>query len=102
MDAAAPAGIETWLLNEAMTVPDLGTVVESLCNRLNAAGLPVDRASTHVQTLHPRYVAVSRIWESGKGVREVRPLYDPAGLADYRRSPLRVVRETGVRLDVRL
>jgi adenylate cyclase len=85
-----------------LKLPDLGAVVEALSNRLCAAGVPLARATSHVQTLHPRYVAISRIWEQGKGVREVRPLYDPAGLQDYQQSPLRMVRESQCCLDVRL
>ena len=102
MDAIAPLSIETWLLHDALKLPDLGAVVEALANRLCAAGVPLARATSHVQTLHPRYVAISRIWEQGKGVREVRPLYDPAGLQDYQQSPLRMVRESQCCLDVRL
>lgn len=98
--AAGP--LIAWLLAEGRFVSDIGGVIEALAERLNAAGLPVVRATSHVQTLHPQFRAVMRLWRPGRGVREMRPEHAMGDTDTYRLSPLKRVRDTGAWLDVRL
>lgn len=83
------ASIETWLLDEAMGDDDLLSLFESFIWRLLAAGLPLDRASLHVGTLHPQLFGFAWNWNSQDGLcDEVR--VDEAALRNdaYRRNPL--------------
>ncbi len=102
VDREAIAAIESWLMSQARFLPDLGTVLEALSNRLVEAGIPLCRSTTIIQTLHPRYVAVSRIWTCGEAMREERPVYNPDSVTMYERSPLRYIRENDCWLNVRL
>src|SRR5687768_14400007 len=49
-----PEAIEAWLFDGAMRENDMLTLFEELAWRLAAAGLPVDRLTLHVGTLHPQ------------------------------------------------
>lgn len=101
--AAAQKAIESWLLTGALELPDLGMVLDQFSERLNEDGIPVTRSTTHVRTLHPRYVAVTRIWRKGEGSTEWRPLYVPDGVtSEYVRSPLQHMHETKTLLNARL
>ena len=101
--AAAQKAIETWLLTDALALPDLGVVLDRFAERLNTDGVPVVRATTHVRTLHPRYVAVTRVWHRGTGSEEWRPLYVADGtISEYVRSPLLHLHTTQEPLNVRV
>ncbi len=86
MSAAAEAEaraqpIVAWLLQE---------------ERLRAAGLPVARASLHIQQLHPQLASRSLVWdrESG-GTVELGHEHSIQSREMYLASPVRVIREGG-------
>jgi len=56
------ADIEAWLLSDALKADDLLLLYEELLWRLVAAGLPLDRASLHVGTLHPQIYGYAWNW----------------------------------------
>lgn len=88
--------IEAWLLGDAMRVDDLLALFASLVSRLVSIGLPLDRASLHVGTLHPQLFGFAWNWNRADGLfDEVR--VDSASLKtdSYRRSPLCRVIEQG-------
>jgi adenylate cyclase len=65
--ASAPATnstaeIETWLLRGAAREPEMLLVLESFIWRLIAAGLPLDRVSLHIGTLHPQLLGFAWNW----------------------------------------
>ncbi|MPZ10117.1 MAG: adenylate/guanylate cyclase domain-containing protein [Kiloniellaceae bacterium] len=92
--AAAPAQTsldetEAWLLAGAIDSDDLLLLFESFIWRLVAAGLPLDRASLHVGTLHPQLFGFAWNWtRSDVFCDEVK--VDEASLQTeaYRRNPL--------------
>ena len=99
--AAAP-GVTTvddiiaWLLGDAIGDNDLLTLFESLVWRLVAAGLPLDRASLHVGTLHPQMIGLTWNWELADAIcDEVRVGEASLGTDAYRRNPLFRVIEHG-------
>ncbi|MEM7251871.1 MAG: hypothetical protein AAF493_10640 [Pseudomonadota bacterium] len=55
-----------WLLRDARFLSSPELVIESLCERLNADGLPIDRAAVYLFSLHPLYAGVRYVWEEGK------------------------------------
>lgn len=99
--AAAPArtdlaAIEHWLLHEAGRDRDLLAFVESFAWRLVAAGMPLDRLSLHIGTLHPQLIGFSWSWASGDGLCDEVQVANAANASDsYRRNPLRLVFELG-------
>ncbi len=99
--AAAPAGqsfdrIEEWLLGDAAAENDLLEFYESLVWRLVAAGMPLDRASLHVGTLHPQLSGFAWNWNSTDGLCDEVKVAEAALKADsYRRNPLFAVIDRG-------
>jgi adenylate cyclase len=98
------AEIEDWLLDGAMRENDMLALFEPLAWRLVAAGLPVDRATLHVGTLHPQIIGFGWHWNRGDGLcDEIKVGERTLTSAAYRRSPLFRVIEHGesLRLDLR-
>lgn len=94
--------VETWLLGAAVEQDDLLMLIESLVWRLVAAGLPLDRASLHVGTLHPQLFGFAWNWNRGDGLcDEVK--VDEASLRTeaYKRNPLYRVIDCGERVRAR-
>ncbi|WP_375454949.1 adenylate/guanylate cyclase domain-containing protein [uncultured Methylobacterium sp.] len=86
--------IRDWLLSEGARIPEPGELHAAFAERLNAIGVPVDRTSTAIDTLHSEYSGIGRVWtrETGTTVR----LF-PHGAASanaYAASPFRTVHES--------
>ena len=83
------AEIETWLLSDAAREHDLLLLFETLIWRFIAAGLPIDRASLHVGTLHPQLLGFAWNWEKSDGFCDETRVASSALTSDaYRRNPL--------------
>lgn len=88
--------VEGWLLTDALGEEDVLLFFEQLCWRLVAAGLPLDRASLHVGTLHPQLFGFGWNWNRVDGLcDEVRVAEAALANDAYRRNPLFQVIETG-------
>jgi adenylate cyclase len=89
--------IAKWLLNAGRRIGTPGELLTALCERLVGRGLPLDRASLHISTLHPQVRGIRYLWQSGSGQQaEVRyGRLDTTVDAAYRLSPLYVVHQTG-------
>ncbi len=97
-----PDAVLDWLTTGAIGETDTLALFEGLAWRLVAAGLPLDRASLHVGTLHPQMIGFAWNWARADGLcDEIR--VDGASLKTdaYRRNPLFRVIEHGetVRVD---
>ena len=64
---AAASRVRGWLVQEARTKRDTGFLVAGLCERLNEAGVPIDRGSLALETLHSEHAAIGRFWVKGEG-----------------------------------
>ncbi|MBZ4417524.1 adenylate/guanylate cyclase domain-containing protein [Myxococcus sp. RHSTA-1-4] len=63
-----------WLVSEARSVESPAPLLEALCQRLQAQGVPLARASISLFTLHPLLHGRSFRWRPGQGVStEVHP-----------------------------
>jgi adenylate cyclase len=88
-DATTIDAIEAWLLDEAMSENDMLPLVESLWWRITATGLPLDRGSLHVGTLHPQVYGFAWNWERADGVcDELRIAESVLDYDGYRLAPL--------------
>ena len=99
-----PAGRKTellrWLTEEGRFAPDIGLLLEVLCEKLTALGVPIARATAHVRTLHPEFRGVTRIWRRGESI-EIRTIRHGIEFTDdYESSPIQYIIETGQWLDV--
>ena len=90
---AALEEIEDWLIREALGQPDIGEMFAGFCERLVAAGMPVERAMLTWATLHPLVEAESAFWRSGHDVELSQYRHDEEETEDWLQSPIRAVLE---------
>lgn len=79
--------IETWLIGKALGDPEILQLFESLCQRLHAVGVPVERAVLSWPTLHPLFRAEQVFWWLGKGARLEQHYHSAAGSDAWMKSP---------------
>lgn len=93
--------VEAWLLSEAVGYSDLIVLFEAFVWRLVATGLPLDRASLHVGTLHPQLLGFAWNWNIADGLCDEIKVAERALKTDaYLRSPLAMVLEEGKVVDL--
>ena len=101
--ASPPAGRKTellrWLSEEGRFAPDIGRLLEALCEKVTALGVPIARATTHVRTLHPEFRGVTRIWRRGESIEFRTTRHGIEFTSDYQNSPIQHVIKTGQWLD---
>ena len=100
--AAVAAQINGWLIREARFLPGSREVLEQFCERVFAAGVPIDRVSLHQRAFHPQYRGVSRIWCPDRPMVEKFMDHGIEKTATYIESPVRLVVEEGLSLNWRL
>jgi adenylate cyclase len=98
-----PAGRKTelfgWLTEEGRFAPDIGRLLEVLCEKLTALGVPIARATAHVRTLHPEFRGATRIWRRGESIEIRTTRHGIESTSDYQNSPIQYIIETGQWLD---
>jgi adenylate cyclase len=86
--------IRDWLLTEAREKKDQDSLLATLAEQLNAAGVPIDRASMTTETLHTEHAAVTSLWfKNGGSERRAFP-YSGGAKDTYERSPFYHVHQT--------
>src|SRR5512141_1646811 len=95
------AALRDWLIDEAGFLEHFGLVLDALCERLLAAGLPLARATTHIRVVHSERIGLSRVWRRGQPTIEQHFGFDDAVEAMYLRSPIRYAHEERRRLELR-
>ena len=99
--AAAPGvsdvpAIEQWLLRDAAGEKQLLELVESFAQRVVIAGIPVDRLTLHMGTLHPQLVGFGWVWNSADQLCDEVKVPDAIAATDsFLRNPIPRVRESG-------
>ena len=91
-----------WLAEEGRFAPDTGGLLEMLCEKLAALGVPIARATVHVRTLHPEFRGISRVWRRGESIEIRTALHGIEHTSDYQDSPVQHIIETGQWLDITL
>ena len=94
--------IGDWLMREGRFAADNAALFSRFCERLAAAGVPLDRASMHLRAVLAQYRGVSRIWKPGEPLEERFMDHGIEKTATYLESPVRFVVEERQRLEWRL
>ena len=94
--------LSDWLVRDGRALPDNSALLAGFCERVFAAGVPVDRVSLHQRAFHPQYRGVSRIWRPGQPVEQTFLDHGIEKTATYLESPVRRVIEDRQSLDWRL
>lgn len=89
--------ITRWLVRVGLEAADEGAVLDGLCGRLVAAGIPLWRAATGAELLHPLLDARGCRWLRGQGI--VKEDYSRDGgdfrdEEDWHKSPFYVLAQT--------
>jgi adenylate cyclase len=98
-----PGPLLNWLIGDARKLADGGALLINLCERLNASGLPLARASFHLRLLHPQLFGMGFYWS--RGAEEVRIYQAEHGIQEtdlYQKSPMRALFEGKERVRQRL
>jgi len=95
------AALRDWLIEDAGFLEHFGLVVEGLCTRLIAAGLPLARATSHIRVVHSERIGVTRVWRRGQATVEQHFGFGPEVEDMYQRSTVRVAHEARQRLELR-
>jgi adenylate cyclase len=82
------AEIEDWLIGKALGDPDITRLFETLCERLHAVGIPLDRASLSWPTLHPLFRSEQVFWRRGAGTEFQQYIHGVNKSEAWLRSPL--------------
>ena len=99
-DAAA---VIEWLMREGRCCKGEAELLDALCWRLYAAGLPVGRATLHIGTLHPQYAATGCRWVRQQGATyELLVQHGVRTSPIYLASPMRPIFEEGARIRRRI
>lgn len=95
-DRTDPAGIERWLLGPALEEADAMLLIETFLWILRAAGIPLDRASFHVGTLHPQIAGYAWNWRAEDRITD-EVIVGPEARSQeaYLRNPLAPVFDRG-------
>ncbi len=60
-----------WLARESVLEPYIDNLFGGACNRLRADGVPLDRATLHLRTLHPQLLGATITWRPGMQDAEI-------------------------------
>jgi adenylate cyclase len=83
-----------WLTNDTRDERFMENIFAALCNRLQAAGVPLKRASLHLQIQHPQWLGGRITWSDGMQVAElVRVDHDVRGRSEYIGSPAQEIHD---------
>jgi len=102
--SAGPGDVQPlidWLIDRATYPFEMPTLLEELCPRLVAAGLPLMRANLGFRVLHPLIRALTLTWRRGEDRVEHSLYSEPPRQMDWQRTPyanLVGARHTSLRL----
>jgi adenylate cyclase len=88
--------VSRWILREGPHIDSEVELFDELCWRLVGDGVPLWRATLHIQTLHPQIRGIGTRWlRESKIIEEYRILQGSEATDEYLRSPIRTTVERG-------
>jgi adenylate cyclase len=81
------AEIEIWLLEEAVSDPEIVELFGALCTRLNGIGVPVQRSALSWPTLHPLFQSEQIYWTLGGQTKLFQYRHDAQSTGAFEASP---------------
>jgi adenylate cyclase len=102
VDHLAIDALVAWMIDGAPPSGDAGRIIAAICERVVAAGVPVDRFALFMNTLHPNIAARRFRWTQSGGVEVNEVELDIFSQEQYQRNPLPRVTVDGVPIRRRL
>jgi len=91
-----------WMIDGARPSGDASAIIDAICRRVVAAGVPVDRFALFMNTLHPNIAARRFRWTEAGGVEVNEVQLDIFSQQEYWQNPLPRVTSDGVSIRRRL
>ncbi|MDQ2705151.1 MAG: adenylate/guanylate cyclase domain-containing protein [Pseudomonadota bacterium] len=88
--------INEWLVDQALSEPDIIGMFEGLCNRIHAIGVPLGRARLTWPTLHPLFQAETILWKRTGPTEFEQFRHQEAESEDWLRSPMKYMFDNNV------
>ena len=85
-----------WLIDQALSQPDIVAMFEQVCNRLYAIGVPLSRARLTWPTLHPLFQAETILWIPGAETEFEQFKHQDEASEEWLKSPMNYVLENEV------
>jgi len=95
VDQAALAALRDWMIDGARPSARAADIINTMCDRLLGAGVPIDRFALFILTLHPNMQGRAFYWRSGEGLTMREADHTLAQQPSYRNSMAVHVLETG-------
>jgi adenylate cyclase len=92
-DTTLVNGINEWLVDQALSEPDIVGMFEGLCNRIHAIGIPLGRARL---TLHPLFQAETILWKRGQPTEFEQFVHQETESDAWLRSPMKYMFDNNV------
>jgi adenylate cyclase len=87
--------IREWLIDGGRSSPVPANMIDELCRRLTAAGIPLWRVGFYIRTLHPDIFGRNFIWKPGEEVALGTVDFDIQDTPEFNASPLSIVFREG-------
>lgn len=88
--------IGEWLIDQALSQPDIVDLFSELCERLSSVGVPVTRARLTWPTLHPLFQAETILWRRGEEVEFEQFRHQDEVSDQWKASPMAYVLDNNV------
>ena len=95
-DTTLVNGINEWLVDQALSEPDIVGMFEGLCNRIHAVGIPLGRARLTWPTLHPLFQAETILWKRGQPTEFEQFVHQETESEAWLRSPMKYMFDNNV------
>ena len=81
-----------WLVRDTASQPFADNLFGEFCAHLRAEGVPVDRVTMHVRTLHPQFMGARILWRPGMAEPDLLT-FEPSALEDpaFLNSPIKAL-----------
>ncbi len=86
-DTTLVNGINEWLVDQALSEPDIVGMFEALCSRIHAIGVPLGRARLTWPTLHPLFQAETILWKRGQPTEFEQFMHQETGVGSLAAQP---------------
>lgn len=102
IDQAAIDELVDWMVDGARPSASANQIIDTICKRLVAAGIPIGRFALFIYTLHPNLIGYRFTWTPEDGLKRSEGKVGLFSTAEYTSNPLPTVIEKQVTIRRRL
>lgn len=95
-DETLTGAIGDWLVDQALSEPNIVEMFEGVCHKLHAIGVPIARARLTWPTLHPLFQAETVVWRRNQGTEFEQFFHQDEVSEAWLRSPMKYMFDNDV------